>query len=55
MLKDHMTLLNLLNLHGFCYPLDFFGVCCLMIVKIGDTMNVLYKPRFHGDRSRDHF
>ena len=26
MLKDHMTLLNPLNLHGFCYPLNFFGV-----------------------------
>ena len=55
MLKDHMTLLNLLNLHGFCYPLNFFGVCCLTIVKIGDTTNVLYKPRFHADRSRDRF
>ena len=55
MLKDHMTLLNLLNLHGFCYPLNFFGVCCLTIVKIGDTTNVLYKPRFHADRSRERF
>ena len=25
----------------------------LTIVKIGDTTNVLYKPRFHADRSRD--
>ena len=32
MLKDHVTLLNLLNLHGFCYPFNFFGVCCLTIV-----------------------
>ena len=55
MLKDHMTLLNLLNLHGFCYPLNFFGVCCLTIVKIGDTTNALYKPHFHADRSCDRF
>ena len=55
MLKDHMTLLNLLNLHGFCYPLNFFSVCCLTIAKIGDTANVFYKPRFHADMSRDRF
>ena len=42
MLKDHVTLLNLLNLHGFCYPLIFFGVYGRTIVKIGDTTNILY-------------
>ena len=122
MLKDHVTLLNLLNLQGFCHPFNFFRVYCLTIpwvptigfsrvrlefsllaegrhifgrrpklraakprektraghykdltetgnrarkvsgtqgsltiVKIGDTTNVLYKPRFHTDRSRDRF
>ena len=55
MLKDHVTLLNLLNLHGVSYPLNFFGVYCLTIVKIGDTTNILYKSRFHADRSHDRF
>ena len=55
MLKGHVTLLNLLNLHGFCYPLNFFGVYCRTIVKIGDTTNILYKSRFYADRSRDRF
>ena len=29
MLKDHVTLLNFLNLQGFCYPLIFF-VCIVL-------------------------
>ena len=52
MLKDHVTLLNLLNLCGFRYPFVIFLMCRLTIVKIGDTTNILYKPRFHADRSR---
>ena len=55
MLKDHVTLLNFLNLQGFCYPFNFFRVYCLTIVKIVDATNVLYKPRFHADRSLDRF
>ena len=41
-----------IKLPVFCF---YFGVCCLTIVKIGDTTNVLYKPRFHADRPRDRF
>ena len=52
MLKDHVTLLNLLNLCVFRYPFVIFLMCRLTIVKIGDTTNILYKPRFHTDRSR---
>ena len=51
MLKDHVTLLNFLNLCGFRYPFVIFLMCRLTIVKIGDTTNILYKPRFHADRS----
>ena len=51
MLKDHVTLLNLLNLCVFRYPFVIFLMCRLTIVKIGDTTNILYKPRFHADRS----
>ena len=52
MLKDHVTLLNLLNLCGFRYPFVIFLMCRLTIVKIGNTTNILYKPRFYADRSR---
>ena len=52
MLKDHVTLLNLLNLCGFRYPFVIFLMCRLTIVEIGDTTNILYKPRFHADWSR---
>lgn len=53
MLKDHVTILNLLNLCGFPYPFVIFLMCRRTIVKIGDTTNILYKPPFHADRSRD--
>ena len=52
MLKDHVTLFNLLYLCGFRYPLVIL-MGRLTIVKIGDTTNILYKPHFHADRSRD--
>ena len=52
-LKDHVTLLNLFNLCGFCYPSVIFFMCRLKIVKIGNTTNTLYKPRFDADGSRD--
>ena len=54
MLKDHVPLLNLSNLDWFCYRF-LFGVYCLTIIKIGDTTNALYKPRFHANWSRDRF
>lgn len=41
MLKDHVTLLNLLNLCGFRYPFVIFLTCHLTIVKIDDTTNIL--------------
>ena len=50
MLKDHVTLFNLLNL-CFSLPFRYFFMCRLTIVKIGDTTNILYKSRFHADRS----
>ena len=53
MLKDHVTLLNLFNLCGFRYPFVSFWMCRLTIVKIDDTTNTLYKPRFDADGSRD--
>ena len=53
MLKDHVTLLNLLNLNGFRYPFVIFFMYRLTIVERGDTTNILYKPRFHANRSRD--
>ena len=32
-----------------------FLVCVVNpILKIGDTTNILYQPRFHADRSSDH-
>ena len=48
MLKDHVTL----HLCGFRHPFVIFLMCRLTIVKIGDTTNILYKLRFHADRSR---
>ena len=53
MLKDHVTLLNLLDLCGFRYPFIIFLCVVRTIVKIVGTTNILYKPRFYTDTSRD--
>ena len=53
MLKDHVTVLNLLDLCGFRNPFVIFLMCRLTIVKIDETTNILYKLRFHADRSCD--
>ena len=53
MLKDHVTVLSLLDLCGFRNPFVIFLMCRLTIVKIDETTNILYKLRFHADRSRD--
>ena len=49
MLKDHVTLLNLLNLHGFRYFFDVSSYDC----KNRRYHEYFYKPRFHADRSSD--